>query len=127
MPDGDYVRFLTQEAGVPLEPGDFLDPAAASWAATGGSRPTPSASGGGWASPPPIPSMWPRKDPVRNTVTLAEDRTCTRSALVGREVNWIPFDAPAGPLPVTAKTRYSQAETPRRAYASGGRAGAGPV
>ena len=27
-------------------------------------------------------------------------------------MSWIPFAAPAGPLSVTAKTRYSQVETP---------------
>ena len=113
VPDGDYVRFLTTRPE-PLLPGT-------SW--TGGPRPGAHRGqqaytigqrrGLGISAPHPLYVYG--KDPVQNTVTLAEDAALYRSALVGREANWIPFDAPAGPIRVTAKTRYSQTEAPATA------------
>ena len=112
IPDGDYVRFLTQEAGVQLVPGDFLDRGGRVLGRHRGQQAYTIGQRRGLGVSAPHPLYVLKKDPVRNTVTLAEDRYLYCSALVGRDVNWIPFDAPEGPLPVTAKTRYSQADSP---------------
>ena len=112
VPDGDYVRFLAEEAGVRLEPGDFLDPSGHVLGRHRGQQAYTIGQRRGLGVSAPHPLYVAEKDPVRNTVTLAENAALFRSALVGREVNWIPYDAPAAPLSVTAKTRYSQVETP---------------
>ena len=112
VPDGDYVRFLTQKAGLHLEPGDFLDLAGHVLGRHRGHQAYTIGQRRGLGISAPRPLYVAGKDPACNTVTLAEEQALYRSALVGREVNWIPFDAPAGPLSVTAKTRYSQVETP---------------
>ena len=112
VPDGDYVRFLTQEAGVRLEPGDFLDQAGRVLGRHRGHQAYTIGQRRGLGVSAPRPLYVLEKDPARNTVTLSEDAALYRRALVGREVSWIPFVAPAGPLRVTAKIRYSQTETP---------------
>ena len=112
VPDGDYVRFLTTQAGSALLPGDFLDRQGRVLGRHQGQQAYTIGQRRGLGISAPHPLYVYGKDPVQNTVTLAEDAALYRSALVGRETNWIPFDAPAGPLRVTAKTRYSQTEAP---------------
>ena len=112
VPDGDYVRFLTEEAGARLEPGDFLDFSGHVLGRHRGQQAYTIGQRRGLGVSAPRPLYVAGKDPARNTVTLAENAALFHSGLVGREVNWIPFDAPAGSLSVTAKTRYSQVETP---------------
>ena len=51
-----------------------------------------------------------RKNARDNTILLGDDRDLFTSRLTACRVNWIAGAAPAGPIRVTAKTRYSQTE-----------------
>ena len=112
VPDGDYVRFLREEAGVHLEAGDFLDQHGRVLGRHRGQQAYTIGQRRGLGISAPHPLYVAEKNPAQNTVTLAENDALFHKGLVGRDVNWIPFDAPEGPLRVTAKTRYSQVETP---------------
>ena len=115
VPDGDYVRFLVEQAGVQLKGGDFLDQAGHVLGRHRGQQAYTIGQRRGLGISAPHPLYVAGKDPARNTITLAENSQLYHLGLVGRDVNWIPFPAPDGPLAVTAKTRYSQTETPARA------------
>ena len=112
VPDGDYVRFLREEAGVHLEEGLFLDPEGRILGRHRGQQAYTIGQRRGLGISAPCPLYVAEKDPARNTVTLAEHHALFHRGLLGRDANWIPFDAPEEPLRVTAKTRYSQVETP---------------
>ena len=51
-----------------------------------------------------------RKNARDNTILLGDDRDLFTDRLTACRVNWIAGAAPAGPIRVTAKTRYSQTE-----------------
>ena len=111
VPDGDYVRFLTEEAGTRLEPGQFIDQSGRPLGRHRGQQAYTIGQRRGLGVSAPHPLYVAEKDPGRNTITLAENSALFHSGLVGREVSWLPFDTPARPLRVTAKIRYSQSET----------------
>lgn len=112
VPDGDYVRFLVEQAGVHLEPGDFLDPAGRVLGRHRGQQAYTIGQRRGLGVSAPQPLYVAEKNPAANTITLSEERRLYHAVLLGRDANWIPFPAPEVPIAVTAKTRYSQSETP---------------
>ncbi len=114
VPDGDYVRFLEEEAGVRLEGGDFLDQDGHVLGRHRGQQAYTIGQRRGLGVSASHPLYVAAKDPVHNTITLAENSRLYHLGLVGRDVNWIPFPEPDGSLAVTAKTRYSQTETPAK-------------
>ena len=112
VPDGDYVRFLRDEAGIQLKGGDFLTPEGHVLGRHRGQQAYTIGQRRGLGISASHPLYVAGKNPTANTVTLAENSALFHSSLVARDVNWIPFDAPEVPLVVTAKTRYSQVEAP---------------
>jgi len=51
-------------------------------------------------------------DAANNRVIVGEDSALACDTFTVERCNWIPFDAPAGPLEVTAKIRYNHPGTP---------------
>ena len=112
VPDGDYARFLEEVYGLPSLPGDFIDtdgrvighhPGQLHY--TVGQR-----KGLGVSFGRPIYVL--KKDAAAGTVTLGDEDALFSDELTADDVNWIACDAPEAPLRVTAKTRYSQTDTP---------------
>ena len=111
VPDGDYVSFL-QAQGVTLTPGDFVDEAGR---VLGRHRGLPcytigQGKGLGIAVGKHVYVL--AKHAADNTVVLGDNDRLFRTELTANRVNWIAGPAPEGAFRCTAKTRYSQAETP---------------
>ena len=114
VPDGDYVAFL-ERSGVTLTPGDFVD---RDGNVLGRHRGLPcytTGQGKGLGISLGRHVYVVEKDPAANTVTLGDNADLFRSSLTACRVNWISGEAPDGPVRCTAKTRYSQQETPATA------------
>ena len=109
LPDGDYVRFLT-ENGVQLREGDFIDE---NGVVLGRHRGLPrytvgQGKGLGIALGKRVYVL--AKDVAANTVTLGDDAALYRETLTAKAVNWIAGTPPASVFRCCAKTRYSQTD-----------------
>lgn len=110
IPDGDYVAFL-QQRGVKLEPGNFIDE---SGRVLGQHRGLPcytigQGSGLGISLGRHVYVL--KKNAADNTITLGDDASLYSTALTAAGVNWI-MGTPNGSFRCSAKTRYSQTDTP---------------
>lgn len=110
VPDGDYTAFLQEYGHVTLEPGNFVD---REGRVLGRHRGLPCYTTGqrkglGVSAGKHVYVV--RKNARDNTILLGDDRDLFTSRLTACRVNWIAGAAPAGPIRVTAKTRYSQTE-----------------
>ena len=111
VPDGDYGAFLRCHGGVEMSPGDFVD---AEGQVLGRHKGLPCYTIGqrkGLGVGGAEGRLYVLgKDPERNTVILGADSRLYSQELTAERVNWLSIPEPSGPLPVTAKTRYSQRE-----------------
>ena len=112
VPDGDYVRFLREEAGLQLVPGDFVDRQGNVLGRHRGHQAYTIGQRRGLGISASCPLYVVGKDPVNNTVTLGPKEDLFQDTLLGRQANFIPFPALTGPMAVTVKTRSSQGDTP---------------
>lgn len=111
VPDGDYVSFLRQYGGVEPVPGDFVDESGQVLGRHQGLECYTIGQRKGLGVSANAPLYVLGKDLDHGTVLLGgDDRLYTRE-LTAERVNWLSIPEPDGPLPVTAKTRYSQRET----------------
>ena len=107
----EVYEFL-QAQGVTLTPGDFVDEAGR---VLGRHRGLPcytigQGKGLGIAVGKHVYVL--AKHEADNTVVLGDNDRLFRTELTANRVNWIAGPAPEGAFRCTAKTRYSQAETP---------------
>ena len=106
VPDDDYRGYLAAKIGDRIEPGPFLNRQGEvlgqhrglAYYTVGQRR------GLGLAFGKPLYVL--ELDPDRNAVILGESEELLATELVAGEVNFIPFDYLAQPLPVMAKIRY---------------------
>ena len=110
VPDGDYAGFLTRYGGVELKPGNFVD---TSGRVLGRHKGLPCYTTGqrrglGVSADRPLYVL--RKDEDSNTVVLGDEAELYSRTVWAEEFNWVSLPPQAAPLPVTAKTRYSQTE-----------------
>ena len=115
VPDGDYVGFLRRYGGAELVPGDFVDE---DGRVLGRHRGLPCYTTGqrrglGVSADRPLYVL--RKDEVRNQVVLGDEDRLYSRFVWARDFHWVSLP-PGGPLPVTAKTRYSQTEAAGTLY-----------
>ena len=111
VPDGDYVSFL-QAQGVTLTPGDFVDEAGRVLGRHRGLSCYTIGQGKGLGIAVGKHVYVLAKHEADNTVVLGDNDRLFRTELTANRVNWIAGPAPEGAFRCTAKTRYSQAETP---------------
>ncbi len=115
VPDGDVGAFIQRYTGNPLPPGDFVDPQGRVLGQHRGlARYTIGQRRGLGVS------MGERRyvcalDPVKNTVTLGDNRDLFRQGLWAAEFNWIAGEPPGDSFPCKAKIRYRQPEQPAQA------------
>ncbi len=116
VPDGDYGAFLEQYTGRRLAPRPFIDPDGRVLGQHQGMARYTIGQRKGLGLALGRPAYVCAKDPARNTVTVGPEQALYTRGLVAEDVNWIAFDALPGPLRVTARTRYRQAEQPATVY-----------
>ena len=109
IPDGDYAAFLSR-SGAELVPGDFVDEAGR---VLGRHRGLPCYTPGqrkglGVSAGEPVYVL--RKEAEDNRIVLGPDSALYTTELTAERVTWLSVPPPAGPLAVTAKTRYTQKE-----------------
>lgn len=116
VPDGDYARFLEEFTGKKYPDGDFLDQNGkvvgrhhGAVRYTLGQR-----KGLGLAMGAPVYVCG--KDMQANTVTVGAEDALFDHIVYADEVNWIAIDHLTGPVRVTARTRYHQAEQAATVY-----------
>jgi len=110
VPDGDYAAFLERHTGLPLRPGDFVDPEGR---ILGRHRGTPCYTLGqrkGLGLALPRLGYVCGIDPARCTVTVGDESLLFGTTLHARGVNLIACDSLSAPLRCKAKIRYRQAE-----------------
>lgn len=113
VPDGDYAAFLERKHAVRLPTGDFvrMDNGRVVGQHKGlhhytiGQR-----KGLGIAAEKPLYVV--KKDMNDNRVILGDNADLFCDSLTATDCNWIAVDTLCEPLRVTAKARYTQAETP---------------
>ena len=110
VPDGDYPAFLQRYGGVDLIPGDFVD---TQGRVLGRHRGLPCYTTGqrrglGVSADRPLYVL--RKDTASNTVVLGDEAELYSRTVWAEDFHWVSLPPQDGPLAVTAKTRYSQAE-----------------
>jgi tRNA-specific 2-thiouridylase len=119
--DGDYASFITQYTGEGSREGDFIDTNGRVLGRHKGHIRYTIGQRKGLGAAFGKPMYVCAKNPVQNTVTLCEDAGLFTRSLYAKDFNWIPFDAPKGPVRVKARVRYSQAEQWATAHAEGDR------
>lgn len=110
VPDGDYVGFLQRYGQVELVPGDFVDEEGR---VLGRHRGLPCYTTGqrrglGVSAGRPLYVL--RKDMEKNQVVLGDEERLYCRTVWTRDFNWVSLPPSERPVPVSAKTRYSQSE-----------------
>ena len=111
VPDGDYVGFLQRYGNVELTEGDFVDRTGRVLGRHRGLAAYTTGQRKGLGVSAERRRYVISKDAAANTVLLGDDAELWSSELCAFDLNWIEPE-PSGELRVTAKTRYSQQETP---------------
>src|SRR6185369_7069291 len=112
VPDNDYGGFLRQAKLVENHRGEIVDlhghvlghHEGIEFYTIGQRR------GLGITTPKPVYVV--ELDPENNRVVVGDEHALDRDEFVADRCNWIPFDALAGPIEVTAKIRYNHPGTP---------------
>ncbi len=118
LPEGDYVSFLRQQGAV-WEGGDYVDEAGNVLGRHMGQPCYTIGQGKGLGIALGRRVYVLSKDSEKNTVTLGDNDKLFRRSLRASQVNWVSGAAPEGRIRCTAKTRYSQKNTPAVAYMDG--------
>ena len=110
VPDGDYVGFLQRRGGQELVPGDFVDEAGR---VLGRHRGLPCYTIGqrrglGVSAGRPLYVL--RKDEKNNQIVLGDEPRLYRRTVWAEGFHWVSLPPSEQPMPVSAKTRYSQTE-----------------
>lgn len=110
VPDGDYVGFLQRYGRLELVPGDFVDETGR---VLGRHRGLPCYTIGqrrglGVSADRPLYVL--RKDEEKNQVVLGDEERLYCRTVWAESFNWVSLPPSERPMPVSAKTRYSQTE-----------------
>lgn len=110
VPDGDYAGYLLRRGAV-LSAGDFVDTAGHVLGRHRGLARYTTGQGKGLGISLGRRVYVVGKDVAANTVTLGDESDLYTTELLAQNVNWI-STPPVQPVRCSAKTRYSQHETP---------------
>ncbi len=118
LPQGDYVAFLRQQ-GATWEGGDYVDEAGNVLGRHQGQPCYTIGQGKGLGIALGKRVYVLGKDSEKNTVTLGDNAKLIRTTLQAADVNRIRGEIPTRELRCTAKTRYSQKDSPATATMDG--------
>ena len=106
VPDGDYAAFIERRTGKNYPEGDFVDEEGHVLGRHKGLIRYTIGQRRGLGLALPAPLYVKKKDLSKNQVILSPDAGLYQKELIARDFNWIAYDAPTGPVRVTAKPRY---------------------
>lgn len=112
VPDRDYGKFLRQANLAQPHRGDIVDQQGRKLGEHDGIEFYTVGQRRGLRISHPTPLYVVALDAARNRVIVGGDEALVGDRLSVERCNWIPFDAPPGPLEVTAKIRYNHAGSP---------------
>ncbi len=107
LPDGDYAGFIRRYADHTPTPGRFVDREGNLLGTHAGMLHYTIGQRKGLGIAFGRPMYVCAKHAATGDVVLCEDAELYQRTLTARAVNWIPYDAPSGPIRVHAKIRYS--------------------
>lgn len=110
VPDGDYAAVMEAYTGKTYPAGDYLDQTGRVVGRHRGAVRYTLGQRKGLNLALGEPVYVCTKDMEHNTVTVGPESALYSSGLRAEEMNWFPFDVPAGPLRCTVKTRHSRQE-----------------
>ena len=116
VPDGDYARFMEQFTGKHYPAGDFLDQSGKVVGTHSGAVRYTLGQRKGLGLALGAPVYVCGKDMQANTVTVGPESELFDRIVYAEDVNWIAIPELTGPLRVTARTRYHQAEQQATVY-----------
>ena len=116
VPDGDYARFMEQFTGKHYPAGDFLNQSGKVVGTHSGAVRYTLGQRKGLGLALGAPVYVCGKDMQANTVTVGPESELFDRIVYAEDVNWIAIPALTGPLRVTARTRYHQAEQQATVY-----------
>lgn len=111
IPDGDYASFIEHERGEAYPAGDYIDESGAILGRHKGMIHYTVGQRKGLGISMGKHIFVVSKDPVNNTVTLADEDRLFSDKVIIRGINLIPFDKLDGRMRVEAKIRYSQTQS----------------
>lgn len=120
IPDDDYRAFLERRLPGAFRPGPILDRRGRLLGTHRGIAGYTVGQRRGLGLSPDRPLYVLALDPERNAVVVGEGSDLETDRLVATQVNFIPFDQPAGDLRVTAKIRHSHTPAPATLRPAGG-------
>jgi tRNA-uridine 2-sulfurtransferase len=106
----DYREFIRRNAPQIAQPGPILDRLGKVIGEHQGLAYYTIGQRKGLGLPSPVPLYVLAKEAATNSLVVGSQAELGSSELVAREVNWIAGDAPAGPVRVQVKTRYTARE-----------------
>lgn len=112
VPDGDYRGFIEKFTGKTFAPGDFVGTDGKLWGRHNGIIGYTVGQRKGLGISAPAPLFVIRKSVEENRVYLGSNDELFSKQVKAKDVNLIAVERLNSPLRVTAKTRYSQKETP---------------
>lgn len=116
VPDGDYPAFLERYTGKHYPAGDFLDQSGKVVGTHSGAVRYTLGQRKGLGLALGAPVYVCGKDMQANTVTVGPESELFDRIVYAEDVNWIAIPELTGPLRVTARTRYHQAEQQATVY-----------
>ena len=114
--DGDYARFMEDFTGKHYPAGDFLDDSGKVVGTHNGAVRYTLGQRKGLGLALGAPVYVCGKDMQANTVTVGPEENLFDRIVYAEDVNWIAIPELTGPLRVTARTRYHQAEQAATVY-----------
>lgn len=112
VPDGNYVEFIKKFAKYELTEGNFIDTSGKILGTHKGIINYTIGQRKGLGIALGKPAYVVSKDISANTVTLGDEHELYTSTLTATDVNLISVEQITEPMRITAKTRYTQKETP---------------
>jgi len=120
VPDNDYGGFLRNSGLVSGHSGEIVDQEGKVLGTHEGIEFFTVGQRRGLRIAAPHPLYVVALDPKTNRVVVGEDQALLCEKFVVDRVNWIPWDAPPGPLEVTAKIRYNHSGVAARVVSESG-------
>jgi len=119
IPDGDYVKFITEYTGVLPRKGRFIDPDGNYLGEHNGVINYTVGQRRGMGLAMPYPAYVLEVKPDDDTVIVGRDSMLYTKTLCAKEINFIPFDKLETPLRALVKIRYKHNEQPATVYQTG--------